>query len=108
LVTQTYELSGAWPRVERFGLVSQTRRAAISVPANIAEGAGRGTNADFARFVRISIGSICELETLLFVAEDLGYSTPADCVETRRQATSLRLRLGRLEHRLTGSRYEVE
>jgi four helix bundle protein len=89
-------------------LVSQIRRAAVSIPANIAEGAGRGTNADFARFVRTSIGSLCEVETLAYVAEDLGYATEDESAAIRTDATVLRRRLKRLEARLTGSHYEVE
>jgi four helix bundle protein len=108
LVLSAYELSNDWPRTERFGLVSQIRRAAVSIPANIAEGAGRGTNADFARFVRTSIGSVCEVETLSYVAEDLGYATPDDSASIRADATVLRRRLKRLESRLTGSDYAIE
>ena len=59
--------------MERFGLVSQTRRAAASVPANLAEGSARGTDGDFARFARISLGSAAELEYHLLLAADLGY-----------------------------------
>lgn len=61
------------PAAERYGLQAQIRRAAVSVTANIAEGAGRGTNADFARFLSIASGSASELQAELELAGELGY-----------------------------------
>lgn len=74
LTASVYEFSGTLPRAERWDLSRQLRRAAVSVPANIAEGAGRGDAKDFARFVRIAIGSLCELQSHLDVctACDIG------------------------------------
>lgn len=60
-----------FPSEERFGLTSQIRRAALSIPANNAEGCGRGTDSDFARFIQISLGSASEVEYLLPVVKDL-------------------------------------
>ena len=68
-----YTASQSWPREELFGLTSQVRRAATSVPANIAEGHGRFSNNDFRRFCQIAHGSLCELDTHLRFARDLGY-----------------------------------
>jgi four helix bundle protein len=65
----TYRLTKAFPREEQFGLTSQSRRAAASVAANIAEGYGRGTRPAYASFVRIAQGSLKELETHLILAE---------------------------------------
>jgi four helix bundle protein len=72
LAEACYRLSARLPKEDRYGLMSQMRRAAISVPANIAEGAARESTADFARFVSIARGSLSELETHIILAERLG------------------------------------
>lgn len=72
LVKEVYLLTAAFPVGERFGLVSQMDRAAVSVPSNIAEGYGRATTQDYLHFLRIARGSAYELETQLVLAEDLG------------------------------------
>lgn len=73
LVETVYRLSRGWPNHELYGLVSQARRASVSVPANIAEGAGRRSTGEFIQFVGIARGSLAELETLLVLAGRLGY-----------------------------------
>jgi four helix bundle protein len=73
LVLRIYKLTKAFPEDERFGLTAQLRRAAMSVPANIAEGSKRKTNQDFARFLNISEGSLSETDYLLLCSRDLGY-----------------------------------
>ena len=72
LVRETYLLTAAFPVGERFGLVSQMDRAAVSIPSNVAEGYGRATTQDYLHFLRIARGSAYELETQLVLAEDLG------------------------------------
>ena len=72
----TYELTRSYPRDEMFGLTSQTRRAAVSIAANIAEGYGRATRPAYTQFLRIAQGSLKELETHLLLAERVGVATP--------------------------------
>jgi len=73
LTLDVYRLTKRFPDDERFGLTSQLRRAASSVEANLAEGSARGGDADFARFVQIAVGSICETDCHLLLSKDLGY-----------------------------------
>jgi four helix bundle protein len=75
LARQVYEYTRCFPREEMYGLTSQVRRAVVSIPANIAEGQARGSQAEFARFLGIAKGSHAELETLLLLAQELGYGT---------------------------------
>jgi four helix bundle protein len=73
LVEQLYQMSDEFPSHERFGLTSQMRRAAVSIPSNIAEGYRRKTDADFLQFLHISFGSVSELETQVIIAFRLKY-----------------------------------
>lgn len=72
LAKEVYLLTSGFPATEKFGLISQINRCAISVPSNIAEGSARSTNKDFAHFLRISLGSLFELEIQLILSTDLG------------------------------------
>jgi len=74
LVKAIYDLTNPWPSEERFGLTNQIRRAAVSIPSNIAEGEGRGSDADCVRFLFISHGSLREVETHLEISRMLQYS----------------------------------
>ena len=78
LALAVYRQTEPFPRAERYGLTSQLRDAASSVPANIAEGYGRGTDPELARFCRISLGSLNELEYYLLLARDLGLLPDAE------------------------------
>ena len=100
LVKETYSLSALLPREERFGLVSQMQRAAVSIPSNIAEGYGRGSTNDYLRFLSIARGSKYELETQIEICIMQSYFTREDaqgacslCDEIGKMITSL---IGRL------------
>ena len=73
LVTAIYQVTASFPDCEKFGLVSQMRRAAVSIPSNIAEGSGRGSDKDFARFLQIAKGSLLEVETQLLISHKMHY-----------------------------------
>ena len=73
LTLKIYGISGTFPEKERFGLISQMQRSAASIPTNIAEGCGRQTDAEFAKFLYYSTGSASELEYQLLLARDLKY-----------------------------------
>lgn len=73
LTLGVYRATAAFPSHETFGLTSQVRRASVSIPANIAEGTGRGGDREFVRFLRIAMGSATELEYHLLLARDLNY-----------------------------------
>ena len=100
LVLSVYRITRAFPREEQFTLVSQIRRAAISVPANIAEGCGRGSDRDFARHLQIAVGSADELDYHLLLATDLCFISSGEhqlllreLVEVRKMLTGLVRRL---------------
>lgn len=74
LCQQVYAISKDHPAEERFGLTAQMRRAAVSVPSNIAEGYGRRRKGDYLRFLNIALGSLCELETQMILSTRLGFT----------------------------------
>ncbi|MFN8593627.1 MAG: four helix bundle protein [Thermomicrobiales bacterium] len=76
LVQMVYATTAGWPESERFGLTAQIRRAAVSVPSNIAEGSGRSGSREFRRGLSLAHGSLCELETQLLLGIDLGWCEP--------------------------------
>jgi four helix bundle protein len=84
LIRAVYRASRTFPADERFGLTSQFRRAAVSTASNIAEGCARGTPREFAHGVRIALGSLAEVDTLLAVAEDEGYLAGKQLAEISR------------------------
>ena len=75
LCEEVYQVSRRFPDTERFGLVAQIRRAAVSVPSNIAEGYGRNRQRDYVRFLEVARGSLCEVETQLLLARRLALAS---------------------------------
>jgi four helix bundle protein len=73
VVKEIYQITQKFPQVEAYGLTSQIRRAAISIPSNIAEGQGRNSSKEFKQFLSISLGSLAELETQLIIAKEINY-----------------------------------
>ena len=73
LVTQIYALSSKFPKEEIYSITAQIKRAAISIPSNIAEGAARDSNKEYIRFLYIALGSSAELDTQLIIARDLNF-----------------------------------
>ena len=90
LCLEIYRTSEKFPKHEIYGLISQIRRAALSIPSNIAEGYGRKTTPEYLRSLYIAYGSVCELETQILLSGDLGYLN-----EISLSKTSRRIRRGR-------------
>jgi four helix bundle protein len=89
LVAIIYDATDGFPSHEQFGLVSQLRRAAVSVPSNIAEGKAHYSNRDFVRFLRHARGSLAEIETQVLIAEQRKYLTDATAAKLSQQLDEL-------------------
>lgn len=85
-VTEIYRATEKFPKDEIYGLTAQMRRAAVSVPSNIAEGHGRNSRREFRQFIGQARGSLTELETQIEIARDLAYAPAADASELLSQA----------------------
>lgn len=81
LVAQIYKALNSFPSFEKYGLADQLRRAAVSIPSNIAEGTSRVSDKEFAHFLHISLGSAFEVETQLLIAQELGYISEENNLE---------------------------
>ncbi|MGH2628308.1 MAG: four helix bundle protein [Anaerolineales bacterium] len=106
LVLALYQATRGFPRDEEFGLTRQIRRAGASVPANIAEGCGRGSQREFAQYLQVSIGSANELEYHLLLARDLGFLSGDVHIALEREVAGVRRMLSGLlgQVRIAGSR----
>jgi len=95
LTVSMYNVTSVFPRHEAFGLTSQMRRAAFSIPANIAEGCGRGANPELRQFLHIALGSASELEYYILLAKDLHFFTD-------KQFEALQPRINEIKRMLAG------
>ncbi len=100
LVTALYRETAQWPDSERFGLISQIRRAAVSVPTNIAEGHGRSTTREYLRFLDIADGSLAEVRTLLQIACSIEFATAESTEKYLTEARQVGRLLGGLKRAL--------
>jgi four helix bundle protein len=91
-----YRLTQSFPREEIYGLSAQLRRAAVSIPSNIAEGQGRLNTREFRQFLGIARGSICELQTQLEIARALGITRPVLIDEAEELATRIAMMIAKL------------
>jgi four helix bundle protein len=96
VAAEVYQLSRTWPKEELYGLTSQARRAAASIPANIAEGYGRQSSASYSQFLKIARGSLLELETHLLLAERIRLAPDGSCEDVLLRAAELGKMLGAL------------
>ena len=90
LVTFIYEVTKTFPKEEMYGITNQIRRAAISIPSNIAEGAARNHSKEFIQFLYISLGSISELETQTIISKNLIFLSSDDSIKIQNELTELR------------------
>jgi four helix bundle protein len=104
LVKLIYGLTRRFPTDEHFGLISQMRRAAVSVPSNIAEGQARHTTGEFVQFLSHAEGSLAELETQLVLAIELGYCGKAEASATLELTSEMKRMLNSLRRKLVGTR----
>lgn len=91
--TEIYKLTDIFPPSEKFGLVNQLQRATVSIASNIAEGASRTSEKDFAHFLEISLGSSFEVETQLLISKNLDYISEDEYVEVMKKVTILQKQL---------------
>ena len=104
LAKQIYQLTQSYPNEERFGLTSQIRRAAVSVPSNIAEGQARSGKKEFIQFLYIARGSLAEIDTQCLIAKDLGYLSDKQYEEIYSNIDELKRMLYSLIDKLGGLR----
>ena len=102
LTLDIYKLTASFPREERYGLTSQMRRSAVSVPSNLAEGCGRGSDAD--RFMQIAMGSASELEYQILLAHDLRFLKEADYSQGTSQVQEVKRMLSAFLKKLKADR----
>jgi four helix bundle protein len=100
LVVAVYQATKPFPKAELFSLTGQMRRAAISVPSNLAEGFGRRSRIEYVRFINIALGSLCELQTQIEIAERLSYLNPGKTEHLAQLTRETEFLLSRLRQKL--------
>ena len=100
LAKTIYQVTSNFPANEKFGIVSQMTRAAVSVSSNIAEGAGRGSNKEFVNFLGIAVGSLFELHTQITICEQIGYIDAEVLLELEQQITLLQQQITAYKQRI--------
>lgn len=103
-----YVVSARFPATENYGLIAQIRRSAVSVPSNIAEGAGRNSDKQFLNFISIAVGSAYELETQLLLSVDLGYVGEDDIKDIVADIILLQKKMYRFQEQLREKIKDVE
>jgi len=103
LARRIYEVTGSFPANEKYGIVSQMTRAAVSIPSNIAEGAGRNSNKDFANFLSIAIGSVFELHTQIVICGQIGLIDITTVQQLEEQTYTLQQQISSYKQRIEGS-----
>lgn len=104
IVNDVYDIVDNFPKEEKFSLISQITRSAVSIPSNIAEGASRSSEKDFARFLEFSLGSSYELETQLIITEKRKYIERSEFVKVNEDLISLQKRISGLRESIAKSR----
>lgn len=101
LAVAVYEVSASWPKEEMYGLTSQARRSAVSIPSNIAEGYGRETRGHYIQFLRVAQGSVKELETQVLLIDRIGMANGNSISSLLQQTDSVGKLLRLLSRRLS-------
>ena len=104
LALEVYKATQSFPKDELFALTNQTRRASVSIPANISEGCGRGSDAEFARFLQIARGSASELEYFIVLATELNYLNATESELLDSEVTEVKRMLSSLIKKLKADR----
>ena len=107
LARRIYEVTSTFPVNEKFGIVSQMTRAAVSIPSNIAEGAGRNSTKDFVNFLSIATGSIFELHTQITICEQVGLIDSSTAKQLAEQTFSLQQQITTFKQRLEIQKNEI-
>jgi four helix bundle protein len=100
LTKEIYRLTARFPTEERYGLASQMRRAAVSIPSNIAEGQARRGTKEFVQFLSLASGSLAELDTQLLLSVDLGYTQRTDATPPAAEITEIQKMIAAIQRKL--------